>query len=60
MDFKYKFMNKKSTSNKIENDQLNLNNEDEYNILITRLKELGSIIALLDKQYLDNLNFDKN
>ena len=37
-------------SNNIENDELNLNNEDtDYKYLITKLKEIRSIIALLEK-----------
>jgi len=36
--------------NNIENDELNLNNEDRYyKDLITRLKEIKSTIALLEK-----------
>ena len=51
-------MNNKSISNKIENDEFNFKNEDdEYTTLISRLKEIGSIIKLLDKKYLDKLNF---
>ena len=51
-------MNKELISNKIENDEFNFNNEDnDYTILISRLKEIGSIIKLLDKKYLDKLNF---
>ena len=42
-------MNENSTSN-IENNELPLNNEDsEYENLITRLKEISSTIALLEK-----------
>ena len=37
-------------SNNIENDTFNLNNEDsDYKDLITRLKEIKSTIALLEK-----------
>jgi len=37
-------------SNNIENDELNLKNEDsDYKDLITRLKEIKSNIALLEK-----------
>ena len=37
-------------SNNIENDEFNLNNEDSYyKDLITRLKEIKSTIALLEK-----------
>ena len=36
--------------NSIENDEFNLNNEDsDYKDLITRLKEIKSTIALLEK-----------
>ena len=38
-------------SNNIKNDDLNLNTEDsEYKDLITRLKEIKSTIALLEKK----------
>ncbi|MBO8205487.1 hypothetical protein HA149_00205 [Prochlorococcus marinus XMU1406] len=37
-------------SNNIVNDEINLNNEDsDYKDLITRLKEIKSIIGLLEK-----------
>ena len=37
-------------SNNIENNEFNLNNEDcDYKDLITRLKEIKSTIALLEK-----------
>ena len=37
-------------SNNIENNEFNLNNEDcDYKDLITRLEEIKSIIALLEK-----------
>ncbi len=37
-------------SNNIENDEFNLTNEDsDYNDLITRLEEIQSTIALLEK-----------
>ena len=37
-------------SNNIENDEFNLNNEEsDYKDLITRLKEIKSTIALLEK-----------
>jgi len=43
-------MSKILTSNIIENDEFNQNSEDsDYNNLITRLKEIKSIIALLEK-----------
>ena len=39
--------------NNIENNEFNLNNEDsDYKDLITRLKEIKSIIALLEKTIL--------
>ena len=47
-------MNEKLTANKIEENHFNLNNEeDDYSELIIRLKEIGSIISLLHKDYLD-------
>ena len=43
-------MSKNSTSDIIENDEFNHNYEEsDYNDLITRLKEIKSIIALLEK-----------
>ena len=43
-------MNKKSTSNNIENDDLNLNTEvSHYTKLITRLREISKTIFLLEK-----------
>ncbi|WP_288249590.1 hypothetical protein [uncultured Prochlorococcus sp.] len=43
-------MSENLDSNNIENDDLNLNNEDcEYKYLNTRLKEIKSNIALLEK-----------
>ena len=43
-------MNDESTSNNIENDECNQNNEDsDFKDLITRLKEIKSTIALLEK-----------
>ena len=43
-------MSENLNSNKIENDEFNLNNEDiEYKDLINRLKEIRSTIALLEK-----------
>ena len=43
-------MSQNLNSNKIENDEFNLNNEDiEYKDLINRLKEIRSTIALLEK-----------
>ena len=51
---KYKFMNEKFTSNNYENDELNLNTEEsDYKNLVTRLREISSKIALLEKRYLD-------
>ena len=47
-------MNEKFTSNKIENDDLTLNTEEsDYKNLVTRLREISSTIALLEKRYLD-------
>ena len=43
-------MSKNLNSNIIENDESNPNNEDgDYKDLITRLKEIKSTIALLEK-----------
>ena len=43
-------MSKNLNSNNIENDEFNINNEDcDYNDLITRLREIKSNIALLEK-----------
>ena len=43
-------MNEKYPSNNIENDEINMNNEEsDYKNLVTRLKEISSIIALLEK-----------
>jgi len=47
-------MNEKFTSNNIENDELTLNTEEsDYKNLVTRLREISSTIALLEKRYLD-------
>ena len=47
-------MNKKFASNNIENDESTLNTEDiDYKNLVTRLREISSKIALLEKRYLD-------
>ena len=43
-------MSENLNSNNIENDEFNLNNEDsDYKDLNTRLKEIKSTIALLEK-----------
>ena len=43
-------MSKNLNSNNIENDEFNLKNEEgDYEDLITRLKEISSTIALLEK-----------
>ena len=43
-------MSENFNSNIIENDEFNLNNEDsDYKDLITRLREIKSNIALLEK-----------
>jgi len=43
-------MSENLNSNNIENDEFNLNNEDSnYKDLITRLKEIKTTIALLEK-----------
>ena len=45
-------MSENFNSNYIENDEFNLNNEDsDYKDLITRLKEIKSTIALLEKTF---------
>ena len=47
-------MNEKFTSNNYENDELNLNTEEsDYKNLVTRLREISSTIALLERRYLD-------
>ena len=47
-------MSENLNSNNIENDEFNLNTEDsDYKDLITRLREISSKIALLEKRYLD-------
>ena len=47
-------MNEKFTSNNYENDEVNLNTEEsDYKNLVTRLREISSKIALLEKRYLD-------
>ena len=44
-------MSENLNSNHIENDEFNLNNEDsDYKDLITKLKEIKSNIALLEKK----------
>ena len=43
-------MNEQLSSNKFENDDFNLNNEDsDYKKLITRLKDISKTIILLEK-----------
>ena len=43
-------MSENLNSNNIENNDFNVNNEDsDYKDLITKLKEIKSIIALLEK-----------
>ena len=47
-------MNDESTSNNIENDESYMNiGESDYKNLISRLKEISLIIALLEKHSLD-------
>ena len=47
-------MNEKLTSDNIEiNEDISNTEENDYNNLITRLKEISSTITLLEKQYLD-------
>ena len=51
MNFKnINFMNQKYTSNDIQNDEFTHDNQDiDYQNLITRLKEISTTIALLEK-----------
>ena len=43
-------MNENLTSNNIENEEFTLNNEEsDYKNLLTRLKDISSTIALLEK-----------
>ncbi len=54
---KYKFMNENLNSNRIEEDDFNLNvDEHNYDNLINRLKQIRSTILLLEKKYFDKLN----
>ena len=47
-------MDENFSSNNIDNDELILENiENDYENLITRLKEINLTIGLLKKQYLD-------
>ena len=47
-------MNEKFTSNNIEDDDLTQNTEEsDYKNLVTRLREISSTIALLEKRYLN-------
>ena len=47
-------MNEKFTSNNIENDEFTFNNSEiDYKNLVNRLREISSIIALLENRYLD-------
>ena len=47
---KYKFMSEDLSSNNIENDEFNLKSEEsDYKDLTTRLKEIKTTIALLEK-----------
>ena len=47
-------MNEEYTLNNIENEQLTMNNEEsDYKNLVTRLKEISSKIAYLEKTILD-------
>ena len=48
-------MNERFTSNNLENDDATLQNEEnDYRILINRLKEISSKIALLEKIHIKN------
>ena len=47
-------MNDKFISNNIESDELPLNTqESDYKNLVNRLREISSIIGLLENRYLD-------
>ena len=47
-------MDQKFSTNKIDKDEFNLNNqENDYKNLITRLKEINLTIDLLQKQYIN-------
>ena len=47
-------MDEKFTSNNIENDEFTLNTQaTDYKNLFNRLREISSIIALLENRYLD-------
>ena len=47
-------MNEQFTSNNIDNDELTLNTqESDYKNLVNRLREISSIIGLLENRYLD-------
>ena len=47
-------MNEKFSTNNIENDELTTNTqESDYENLVNKLREISSIIALLEKGYLD-------
>ena len=47
-------MNEKFTTNNIEDDYLTQNTEEsDYKNLVTRLREISSTIALLEKRYLN-------
>ena len=49
-------MNENYTSENIKNNRIYINNEEcEYENLINRLSEISSIIALLEKNYIDKL-----
>ena len=47
-------MNEKFFANNIENDELTPNNqESDYKNLVNKLREISSIITLLENRYLD-------
>ena len=47
-------MNKNNTSDNINKNDIHINNEEcEYKNLINRLSEISSIIAILEKKYMD-------
>ena len=49
-------MSENLNSNNIKNDEFNLKTKDnDYKDLITRLKEIKSTIAVLEKEYLNKI-----
>ena len=49
-------MNENYTSDNINKNEIHINNEEcEYKHLFTKLSEISSTIALLEKKYIDKL-----